>query len=377
MLAPYASHPAASRGRAYPTDQSALRDAFARDRDRIIHSAAFRRLKHKTQVFVMPDGDHYRTRLTHSLEVAQIGRVLAVALGANEALTEAICLAHDLGHPPFGHEGEAALNEAMKEAGGFDHNGHTLRVLTVLETTYAAHPGLNLSWEVLEGLAKHNGPVADPGWALAEVAEDLEFDLSTHSSLEAQIAAIADDIAYDNHDFEDGLRAQMFGLDAALAVPFIAETHAVIRARYPDAAQALVIAEMKRRQIGLMVEDVLTETRARLQRRSPQSADDIRNADEPVVAFSHQMGSAERELKAFLYQNMYHHGGAAEAREGARSTVGAIFREIAAKPARLPPDWERTLPPSGPHRARHIGDFVAGMTDRFAQRFLGELQLTP
>ncbi|MBZ6379683.1 deoxyguanosinetriphosphate triphosphohydrolase [Pacificimonas flava] len=376
-LASYASDPSQSRGRKYAEEPSALRDAFDRDRDRIVHSAAFRRLKHKTQVFVMPDGDHYRTRLTHSLEVAQIGRVLARALGVHEGLTEAICLAHDLGHPPFGHEGEAALADAVREAGGFDHNGHTLRILTVLERSYARHPGLNLSWEVLEGLAKHNGPVESAGWALAEADREHDLDLATHSGLEAQVAAIADDIAYDNHDFEDGLRAQMFGLEAAIDVRFVRDNFRMVQQRYPDAPRDIVIAEMKRRQIGLMVEDVLAETRRRLADLNPRSVEDVRSAQRQIVAFSEGMYAEEREMKRFLYASMYHHPGAASAREAARATISEIHEEISRDPKRLPKEWERAMPADEPDRSRHIADFIAGMTDRFAQRFLHELQLTP
>ena len=372
-LAPYASHPENTRGRQYDTDPSALRDPFDRDRDRIVHSNAFRRLKHKTQVFVMPDGDHYRTRLTHSLEVAQISRALAGALGLHQGLTEAICLAHDIGHPPFGHEGEDALAEAMRDFGGWDHNGHTLRVVTQIEEAYAEHDGLNLSWEVLEGLAKHNGPVADPGWALAEADAALDLELGTHASLEAQVAAIADDIAYDNHDMDDGIRAGMFGLDRLCEVPFVAENLNVVRARYPGAPEPRLVSEAVRRQIGLMVEDVLAETCRRLADLSPRSADDIRTAGRQIVAFSDKMQTAERDMKRFLYQNMYHHPAAAEPREEARRIVADLFALLHRDPRRLPEDWGRALPRTEPERSRYIADFIAGMTDRYARRFAGEL----
>ncbi len=375
MAAPYASDPAKSRGRVHPVAPSSLRDAFDRDRDRIVHSTAFRRLKHKTQVFVAPDGDHFRTRLTHSLEVAQIGRVLAKALGLHEGLTEALCLAHDIGHPPFGHVGEQALDAAMHDWGGFDHNGHTLRVLTRLEQSYADHDGLNLSWEVLEGLAKHNGPVTDPGWALAEVDAAHDLDLLSHASLEAQVAAIADDIAYDNHDLDDGLRAGVFSLDEALGVPFIRKSWNVIRARYPDAPQDRQIAEMVRRQIGLMVENVLAETRARLAELGPQKVDDIREAGRQIVSFSPAMADAEREMKRFLYANMYHHASSLEVRDPAAALVKGLFRDLHRDPVRLPASWEATLPADEPARARHIGDFIAGMTDRYARKFQGQLGL--
>ena len=369
----YASDPAKSRGRLHPSAPSELRDAFDRDRDRIVHSTAFRRLKHKTQVFVAPDGDHFRTRLTHSLEVAQIGRVIAKALGLHEGLTEALCLAHDLGHPPFGHVGEDALNAAMRDWGGFDHNGHTLRVVTRLEQSYAEHDGLNLSWEVLEGLAKHNGPVTDPGWALADVDAAHALDLASHASLEAQVAAIADDIAYDNHDLDDGLRAGVFGMDEATTVPFIRESWAAVEARYPETPQDRQVAEMVRWQIGLMVEDVLMETRARLAALGPRSASDIRAAGRQMVGFSPPMQRAERAMKRFLYANMYHHSSSLAVRDPAAALIGRLFGDLHSNPARLPADWEAALPAEEPARARHIGDFIAGMTDRYAQKFQGQL----
>mgnify|MGYP003131320233 CR=1 FL=1 len=376
LLAPYAADPAFSRGRQYATDPSNLRDAFERDRDRIVHAASFRRLKHKTQVFVAPDGDHFRTRLTHSLEVAQIGRVLARALNLHEGLTEAICLAHDLGHPPFGHVGEEALDAAMQSFGGFDHNAHTLRVLCVLESAYADHDGLNLSWEVLEGLAKHNGPVTAPTWALAQIDAACPLDLGTRAGLEAQIAALADDIAYDNHDFEDGLRAGLFSLEAALQVSFIAANWRTVEQRHPRAPQDRLIAEMKRRQIGLMVEDVLRQTQHNLADYGEAGhADVIRAAPEQTAAFSPEMAAAEREMKAFLYANMYRHPASIGPRTEAADTMTRLFTEISANPARLPESWERTLPKAQPERARHIADFIAGMTDRYALRFGEELQM--
>jgi dGTPase len=265
--APLAADPARSRGRLHIEDARARRgprDAFQRDRDRIIHSIPFRRLRHKTQVFVAPDGDHYRVRLTHSLEVAQIARTLARALGLNEDLTEALSLAHDIGHPPFGHAGEDVLQAAMGEVGGFDHNAHTIRLLTRLETPYPGFAGLNLSWETLEGLAKHNGPVAAPTWALAEADALWPLELESWPGLEAQVAAIADDIAYDNHDIDDGLRAGLFTLEELLAVPLAAQAWDEVRARYPDAATARLIPELVRDLIGRMVGDVLAETERRI-----------------------------------------------------------------------------------------------------------------
>ena len=267
------------------------RDVFQRDRDRIIHSIAFRRLRHKTQVFISPDGDHYRVRLTHSLEVAQIGRTIARALGLNEDLTEALCLAHDIGHPPFGHAGEAALEEALCAHGGFDHNAHTIRVLAVLESPYPRWNGLNLSWELLEGLAKHNGPVADPPWALAQINARFDLELHRWASLEAQVAAIADDIAYDNHDIDDGLRAGILTMDQLLTLPFIAERWDDIRREFSDVAPDRLVAELVRQQIGAMVNDVIDQTRANIAASGIASIADLRGADRAMVAFSPEMRS--------------------------------------------------------------------------------------
>ncbi|MEM8827626.1 MAG: dGTP triphosphohydrolase, partial [Pseudomonadota bacterium] len=341
----------------------------------IVHATAFRRLKHKTQVFVAPDGDHFRTRLTHSLEVAQIARVIARALGLHEGLTEALALAHDLGHPPFGHVGETALAAAMTDVGGFDHNAHTLRILTRLETAYAAHDGLNLSWEVLEGLAKHNGPVAAPPWALAEIDAAFPLDLASHASLEAQVAAIADDIAYNNHDLDDGLRAGLFGLYEARQVPFVDAAWIAVRAMWPDAPRDRLISEMVRQQIGLMVEDVLTETRRRIRAAGVCTAADVRTAGHMLVAFSTDMRAAEHATKRFLRRHMYEHPASEHVRHPASDLVTQLYADLVADPAWLPESWERSLPADQPDRSRHIGDFIAGMTDRYALRFRDELQL--
>lgn len=370
-LAPYASHPGNTRGRRHEIPPSALRDPFDRDRDRIVHSNAFRRLKHKTQVFVMPDGDHYRTRLTHSLEVAQIGRVMAKALGLHEGLTEALCLAHDLGHPPFGHVGEQALDRAMAPWGGFDHNGNTLRIVTLRERRYADYPGLNLSWEVLEGLAKHNGPVEDPGWALAAANTDYDLDLRSHASLEAQVAAIADDIAYDNHDLDDGIRAGAFRLEDVVAVPFVRENWRIVAERHMGAPKDAIIAEMVRRQIGIMVEDVLAEARRRL--HGIGSVEDVRRAGRPLIAFSADVAASEGELSAFLFENMYRNAPARDLREPVGDVVEQLFSALHADPQLLPQSWRDSLPEEEPARARHVGDFIAGMTDRYAMRFWQEL----
>lgn len=366
--APYASDPARSRGRQYPQPASEVRDPFQRDRDRIIHATAFRRLKHKTQVFVSPDGDHFRTRLTHSLEVAQIGRVMARELGLHEDLTEALCLAHDLGHPPFGHVGEDVLTAAMEPYGGFDHNANTLRIVTRIEQRYADFDGLNLTWETLEGLAKHNGPIYQPTWALAEIDAAYPLDLASYSSLEAQVAALADDIAYDNHDLDDGLRAGLFTLDDAQEVPFVAETWAMVRDRFPNGKPDRLPAELVRHQIGRMVGDVLAEARRRIAEVKPQSVEDARAAGRTLVSFSGAMAQCERDLKTFLRERMYFHPVNLKIREPAREVVAGLFARYHADPTVMPDGWGETTPAEEPPRARHVADFIAGMTDRYAIR---------
>jgi dGTPase len=368
-LATYAAHPAKSRGRRYPLESGSARgqrDEYQRDRDRIIHSIAFRRLRHKTQVFVAPDGDHFRVRLTHSLEVAQIGRTIARALGLNEDLTEALCLAHDIGHPPFGHAGEEALKQATAHAGGFDHNANTLRVLTRIESPYIHHPGLNLSWEMLEGLAKHNGPIADPPWALAEIDADWPLDLQGQPSLEAQVAALADDIAYDNHDIDDGIRAGLLTLEDALSQPFIAAGWKKAEARWPGCSQGQLLSELIRDQIGVMVADLLAESRRRIAVASPRWIDDVREQPRPLIGFSAEMSAAERELKRFMYARLYHHPQQLAVAEQARAIVAGLAEAYMAAPDQLPGDWGARLPAAEPARTRHISDFIAGMTDRYA-----------
>jgi dGTPase len=368
-LAPYASDPAHSRGRLHDEGRGTARgprDAFQRDRDRIVHSISFRRLRHKTQVFMAPDGDHFRVRLTHSLEVAQIGRTIARALGLNEDLTEALCLAHDIGHPPFGHAGEAALKAALTGQGGFDHNGNTLRVLTAIDCPYPAWDGLNLSWETLEGLAKHNGPVGDPGWALAAADAAFPLDLSGHASLEAQVAAIADDIAYDNHDIDDGLRAGLLTLEQLLAVPLVARNWDAVRARFPDGAPKRLMRELVRAQIGAMVNDLIDETRRRLAAANIGSVGDVRRAGQALVGFSEAMREDERALKRFMYANLYHHPLQLAAAEMARGVVAGLFAAYDADPASMPQGWGDRLVHDEPWRSRHIADFIAGMTDRYA-----------
>jgi len=373
-LAPFATNWQASRGRLHPEAASA-RTPFARDRDRIIHSGAFRRLRYKTQVFVAPDGDHFRVRLTHSLEVAQIARSLARALGVDEDLTEALALAHDLGHPPFGHSGEDALERAMAPWGGFDHNGHALRIVTRLESRYPGFDGLNLSWETLEGLAKHNGPVFEPGWALAGVDAAWPLDLASHAGLEAQLAAVADDIAYDNHDLDDGIRAGLFAVeDVAHAVPFVADCWAAVTARWPNvSARRRLVPELVREMIGRMVDDVLATTRAHLTAIDARQVADIRTAGHTLATLSAPLLAEVRMLKAFLRENMYRAPAVARLRDPSEQVVAALFAALHADPARLPGDWWPLCPADEPARARHVGDFVAGMTDRYALKLYEQL----
>ena len=372
--AAYASDPALSHGRQHFEvlgETRGPRTAFQRDRDRIIHSAGFRRLRHKTQVFIAPDGDHYRVRLTHSLEVAQIGRTIARSLGLDEDLTEALCLAHDIGHPPFGHAGEAALADALAPYGGFDHNAQTIRQLTALETPYPRWAGLNLCWETLEGLAKHNGPVTQPGWALAEADTAFGLDLARWPSLEAQIAAVADDIAYDNHDIDDGLRAGLLDREEVLAQPFLAGNWAEVRRRFADIDDARLMPELVRHQIGWMVNDVITATRERC--RDLRSADEVRGAGRMLGGFSEAMAAAERDFKAFMYARLYHHPQQQAVAGRARAVIGGLAKAYLDDPACLPPEWRARLPDNAQGRARHIGDFIAGMTDRYALARYAEL----
>ncbi len=365
--APFASEPSATRGREFPENRDGTRgprSEFQRDRDRIIHSISFRRLRSKTQVFIAPDGDHYRTRLTHSIEVAQIGRVLARALGLDEDLTEALCLAHDIGHPPFGHAGEMALSQAMERHGGFDHNAQSLRMLMRLESPYCDHEGLNLTWELLEGLAKHNGPVAMPGWALAELDAQFPLGLSQHPSLEAQIASIADDIAYDNHDIDDGLRAGFLDLDDLLTIDFVAQQWRTVEKRFPNAARERQLRELIRGQIGLMVNDVLEQTTRAV--TGIGNADEIRAAGKPLGTFSSEMQVAERQLKKFMYDRLYYHPDQIVTAERARDVIARLYAAYEQDDTLLNDSWRKGLPETEPERSRHIADFIAGMTDRFA-----------
>ena len=369
-LSSIACHPSLSRGRYFDKPHSNIRgprDIFQRDRDRIIHSISFRRLRHKTQVFVAPDGDHYRVRLTHSLEVAQIGRTIARALGLNEDLTEALCLAHDIGHPPFGHAGEDALADAMTPYGGFYHNEQTLRALTKLDSPYPLWPGLNLSWEMLEGLAKHNGPVINPGWALQEVNAQRDLELTSWPSLEAQIAAVADDIAYDNHDIDDGLRAGLLSIDQLCQLPFVAARWDAILADFRGVPAERLVGELVRTQIGFMVNDVIKATQARIEESGFERADDVRAAGFMIGGFSDAMAVEERTLKKFMYANLYHHPMQMSAADDARKIVSDLFTAYAQDASLLPAEWSANLPKTEPERSRHIADFLAGMTDRFAQ----------
>ena len=377
--APYAADPAASRGRLFDEEPSPTRTDFQRDRDRIIHSTAFRRLKQKTQVFLYDEGDHYRTRLTHSLEVAQMARALARALNLDEDLAEALALAHDLGHPPFGHAGERALNRSMKEFGGFDHNAQSLRVVTSLERRYPRFDGLNLSWETLEGLVKHNGPLTrrdDTGevaicsgrlpFAVAEHAKIQDLRLWSFASAEAQAAAIADDIAYDAHDIDDGLRAGLLGLDDLTDTGLTAKLLGDIRRQYPGLDRQRQAYELIRRVITTMIEDVIVESFQRLDRVAPASADDVRRAGSPVIGFSAGMEENDQAVKRLLTARVYRHRRVMGVMERAEAVVDGLFRRYWSDAVSLPQEWRADADATDSERARRIADFLAGMTDRYA-----------
>jgi dGTPase len=362
-----AARPDRSRGRLHPERDDGPRgprDIFQRDRDRIVHSIAFRRLRHKTQVFVAPDGDHFRVRLTHSIEVAQIGRTIARALGLNEDLTEALCLAHDLGHPPFGHAGEDALSAALADVGGFDHNAHTIRVVTRLETPYPGFDGLNLSWEALEGLAKHNGPVDGPTWAMTEANSEWDLELGSWPGLEAQVAAIADDIAYDNHDVDDGLRAGLLDVEELVQLPIAARLWSEIGERHPGLSLERRQRALVRDMIGNMVGDVLAETGRRVSEAGVETIEEVRAAGKSLVGFSGETEDGERSLKQFLYDRLYGAPQLLAIREQAQQVVANLVAAYRADPALLPESWRDGDDDAG--RTRTIGDFIAGMTDRFA-----------
>lgn len=375
-LAPYACRAAESRGRRHPEAESPGRSCFQRDRDRVIHSGAFRRLKHKTQVFVYHEGDYYRTRLTHSIEVAQIARTLSRALGLDEDLAEALALAHDLGHTPFGHAGEDALDRAMRPYGGFDHNEQTFRILTLLERRYAEFNGLNLSWETLEGVVKHNGPLTGPlagdkpppvPASIAAFDRDFALRLDGFPSGEAQVAALSDDIAYNNHDIDDGLRAGLFTVADLDPVPLVGPVFAEVARRYPGIDETRLVHEAVRRLINYMVNDLLAETRRRLAEAAPASADAVRALTVPVVAFSERMRQNDRALKAFLFERMYRHQRVNRMTATARRIVAELFAFYMADADRLPEDWgvaAEARDETG--RARLVADYIAGMTDRYA-----------
>jgi dGTPase len=385
MAAPrsvYACDPDRSRGRLFAEPPSKTRSPFRRDCDRVIHSTAFRRLKHKTQVFVFHEGDHYRTRLTHSLEVAQIARALARQLGLDEDLTETLALVHDLGHPPFGHAGERALDACLQAHGGFDHNAQSLRVVTSLEHRYPEFDGLNLTWESLEGIVKHNGPLTDRAGAaigryrdhgvpagVSDYVSTYDLELWSFASLEAQVAAIADDIAYDAHDIDDGLRAGLFTVDDLKAMPLAAEMIAEIAKDYPDLDDDRRGAELVRELISYLIGGVVSEARRRLDVARPKSVDDVRNHGEVLIAFSPGVAQAEADIKAFLKLRMYRHPRVMRVMGEAEQILFDLFARYQKMPGDLPAEW---LPPLGgrteteTERARRIGNFIAGMTDRFA-----------
>jgi dGTPase len=378
--APYACDPAASRGRLHPESVSPTRSEFQRDRDRIIHSSAFRRLKHKTQVFVHHEGDHFRTRLTHTIEVSQVARALARSLGLDEDLAEALALSHDLGHTPFGHTGEDALDACMAPFGGFDHNAQALRLVTRLERRYAEHDGLNLTWETLEGLVKHNGPLLDgEGRPTRRYAERgvpgaiLEYDaghplgLSSHAGGEAQAAAIADDIAYDAHDLDDGLRAGLFSIEDLRSVPFLAGLLDEIDGRYPGLELSRRIHELTRRVITRFVEDAIRDSGRRLDEVRPADADAVRAAPMPVVCFSPAIVAADREIKNFLYPHMYRHPDVLAVRRQADDILRDLFDRFMREPTTMPDEWHQGVTRADePRLARRVADYIAGMTDRYA-----------
>jgi dGTPase len=367
----FATFPQQSRGRLHPEPESPIRTAFARDRDRLIHSTAFRRLRYKTQVFVAPDGDHFRVRLTHSIEVAQIARTIARVLGLDEDLAEVVALAHDLGHPPFGHSGEDALERVMAPFGGFDHNGHAIRILTRLESRTPAYDGLNLSWEVLEGIAKHNGPVLEPGWALEAQEADWALELDSFAGLEAQVAALADDIAYNAHDLDDGLRAGLLDLEeVCAAVPLVDALWRQVKARWPgESRRNRLVPHLVRDLIGAMVDSLLAETRAVLAEVDPQSVADIRGCGRPIAGFTPEMLGAIAPLRACLMRTMYTHPSVKRIRGPAERVVEELFHALHETPAELPDRWRELFTAAEePWRGRLIGDYVAGMTDRFAIR---------
>ena len=371
MRKPYACDPAASRGRQFPEAISTFRSPFQRDRDRIIHSSAFRRLKHKTQVFVEHEGDYYRTRLTHTIEVAQVARTIAGALGLDEQLAEAVALAHDLGHPPFGHTGEDALARLMAPYGGFDHNAQAIRILTRLERHYAGFDGLNLTWETLEGIAKHNGPVTgDVPYALAEFNAQFDLQLDTWPSAEAQVAAFSDDIAYNHHDLHDGLRAGLFTEADLMELPVTGPAFAEVDRLWPGLEPMRRRHEALRRVFGVMVEDVIAIARTRLAAARPQSADEIRHLGKPMIRFSKKLYMELKAIRGFLFQRMYRAPSVMRERARVTRVIEDLFPLYLRRPELLPPEWRADVAAAGSETelARLVLDYVAGMTDRFALR---------
>ena len=368
---PYATRPELSRGRFWPEEESPTRSCYQRDRDRIIHSTAFRRLKHKTQVFVQHEGDYYRTRLTHSLEVAQIARSISRVLGLDEDLSEALALSHDLGHPPFGHAGEAALDACMADFGGFDHNAQALVLVTRLEHRYADFDGLNLTWEALEGLVKHNGPLlkgGESGESLPEAIVTFPWDLelATHAGPEAQIAALSDDIAYVNHDIDDGLRAGLFETEALFEIALAGPIFRAVDAAHPSLERGRLTGESVRRLIGTMVADLVGETTRRLAQAAPQSAAEVRAFAQPIGAFSPGLRTELAALKAFLFERMYRHERVLQVMQKAQVALSELFSAFMAEPALLPKDWVMQCGGSGDRAtARAVCDYIAGMTDRY------------
>jgi len=376
MQAIYASFPDHSRGRLYPEGDSTFRSCFQRDRDRIIHCSAFRRLKHKTQVFVEHEGDYFRTRLTHSIEVAQVARTIAGELGLNHELAEAVALAHDLGHTPFGHTGEDALNELMAPYGGFDHNAQALKIVTDLERHYAEFDGLNLTWETLEGIAKHNGPVVgELPHALAQYNEKHDLELHTYASCEAQVAALADDIAYNNHDLHDGLRAELFSTDEIAELPILRDCFAAVDKKYPGLNYYRRRHEALRRFFGILVDDVMTIARTNLAELAPQSAQDIRMAGRPMVRFSNDLWSDLKVIRKFLFTRMYRAPSVVVVRQDVTRKLLALFPLFMQRPDLLPKQWRKDVAQvtSETDLARIVCDYIAGMTDRFALQQYDEL----
>ena len=367
--AAYAAQPAASRGRRFAEEESAFRTPFQRDRDRIIHSSAFRRLKHKTQVFVEHEGDYFRTRLTHSIEVAQVARTISGALGLNLELTEAVALAHDLGHTPFGHTGEDALAELMDPFGGFDHNAQAIRIVCELERHYAEWDGLNLTWETLEGIAKHNGPVTGPApWALAACNDQIDLELHSHASAEAQVAALADDIAYNNHDLQDGLRAGLFSCAELMELPLLGACFAEVDHAYPALDDNRRRHEALRRFFGVLVADVIDVSRANLRALAPRSAQDIRDAGRMMVQFSPELWADLKQVRTFLFQRMYRAPSVVEMRRQVTGVIRALFPIYMTQPQMLPREWAGDVAAAQNETAmaRLVSDYISGMTDRFA-----------